>query len=205
MKTFIGADEQIDVFAYAVRMPVVLKYTSQLTLILALLTIVPIGVSIFFAEYTLTFRYVCIELLLLAFGLSLMRLPAPTHIQVNEAFAIISLTFIMFPFMITYPMMEYGLSFLDALFEAISGITTTGLTTVAQIEEKTKTFHFTRAWMQWYGGLGFVVLSVALLMRHNVAARRLVELESTSESIVTATQTYARRVIFISYEYLPVR
>ncbi|MCF6147542.1 MAG: TrkH family potassium uptake protein [Candidatus Kuenenia sp.] len=164
---------------------------------LALLTLAPIGVSLVFAEYPLTLRYVLIELFLLSYGLTLLRLPAPTHIQANETFAIIGLTFIFFPFLMSFPMMRDGLSFLDALFEAISGITTTGLSTLTCLEDKTRTFLFTRAWMQWYGGLGFVILSVALLMRHNIAAKRLIEPEPTTENLVVTTQTYAHRILCV--------
>jgi trk system potassium uptake protein TrkH len=60
-------------------------------------------------------------------------------------------------------MMSSGLSFLDALFEAICGVTTTGLSTKATLVGTPQTFLFARAWMQWYGGLGVVVLSLALV------------------------------------------
>ncbi|MBM4054551.1 MAG: TrkH family potassium uptake protein [Planctomycetes bacterium] len=164
---------------------------------LALLTLVPIGMSLIFAEYSLTLRYTLMELVLLSYGVALLRLPAPTHIQVNEVFSVIGLTFIFFPFLMCIPLMNDGLSFLDALFEATSGITTTGLSTLTTVEDKTRTFLFTRAWMQWYGGLGFVVFSVALLMRNNIAAKRLIESEPTSETLVTTTRTHARHVLYI--------
>lgn len=197
MKDFMGTDEQIDVFAYAVRKNVILKYTSQLALMLALLTLAPIGASLVFAEYPLTLRYALIELFLLSYGLTLLRLPAPAHIQVNEALSVIGLTFIFFPFLMSFPMMRDGLSFLDALFEATSGITTTGLTTLTCLEDKTRTFLFTRSWMQWYGGLGFVILSVALLMRHSIASKRLIEPEPTAENLMVTTQTHARHVLYV--------
>jgi trk system potassium uptake protein TrkH len=60
-------------------------------------------------------------------------------------------------------MMSSRLRFLDALFEAISGVTTTGLSTKATLVGAPATFLFARARMQWYGGLGTVVLSLALV------------------------------------------
>jgi trk/ktr system potassium uptake protein len=62
-------------------------------------------------------------------------------------------------------MMSSGLRFLDALFEAISGVTTTGLNTKAALVGAPATFLFARARMQWYGELGTVVLSLALVMQ----------------------------------------
>lgn len=64
-----------------------------------------------------------------------------------------------------FPIMGSGLSFSDALFEAVSGGTTTGLSTLTKVEGLSKTFLFGRAWMQWHGGLGIVLLSLALLFR----------------------------------------
>ncbi|GEM_PF-5622480 len=59
------------------------------------------------------------------------------------------------------------------MFEAVSAITITGLSMHASTEGLPRTFLFARAWMQWYGDLGVVVLSLALLLGHEMAARRL--------------------------------
>jgi len=70
------------------------------------------------------------------------------------------------------------------------------LTTVRHIEEMPQTFLFNRAWMQWYGGLGIVVLSVALLMGHHVTARRLAE-PVGAEGLVSTARTHAQRVLMV--------
>ena len=70
--------------------------------------------------------------------------------------------------------MTEGLTAIDALFEAVSGVTTTGLSTVSDLQQHSPGFLFARAWMQWYGGLGIVVFSIALLfLNKGIAARRL--------------------------------
>ena len=70
----------------------------------------------------------------------------------NEGMVVVALIFLLAPLLMTYPFMAAGLSFEDALFEAISGVTTTGLSTLATVQDKPASFLFTRAWMQWYGG-----------------------------------------------------
>lgn len=191
------ADDHIEALAYAVRGRVILKYTGQLGLMLAVLTVVPCGVALVLGDFALAARYAVVVGVLLVAGGLLVRLPAPERVQPNEALAITALAFVIVPLLMSFPMMGAGLTFLDALFEAVSGVTTTGLTTLASVEDKPAAFLFGRAWMQWYGGLGIVVLSVALLMGHTMAARRLAEPAYGGEDVVATTRTLARRVLYV--------
>ena len=79
----------------------------------------------------------------------------------------------------TIPFTDARLPLGDALFEAVSAITTTGLSTLASVEHLPRTLLFARAWMQWYGGLGFVVLSLALLAGQGGITRRFIDPEAT--------------------------
>lgn len=189
--------EQIKALSYAVRPPVLAKYLGQLAVVMGALMTVPLLVSVYFAEYFLTVRYVAIVGGLTALGVPLSRLRASAAIQGNEALAITGLAFILSPFIMAYPFTAAGIPYLDALFEAVSGVTTTGLSTLATVTDKPFTFLFSRAWMQWYGGLGIVVLSVALLMGHEAATRRLVGPELSNESLAVATRIHARRVLIV--------
>ena len=189
--------EQLKTLSYAVRPPVLAKYLGQLALVMSALVTAPLLVSVYFAEYFLTVRYAVVVAVLAAVGFTLSRLRAPAAIQSNEALAITGLAFILSPFIMAYPFTAFGLSYMDALFEAVSGVTTTGLSTLATVADKPHTFLFSRAWMQWYGGLGIVVLSVALLMGHEAATRRLVDPELSGESLAVATRIYARRVLVV--------
>ncbi len=181
---------------YAVRGKVILKYMGQLTLMLAALTLVPLGVSIYFGDYHLSYRYLIVIGLLCVYGFPTARLEVPGTLQINEALSIIALIFLVSPLLMTIPVMGSGLEFADALFETISAITTTGLTTVVDVQSRPKTFLFARAWMQWYGGLGIIILSVALFMRLSVATRRLTEPLST-ESFVSSSRTFARQMLVV--------
>lgn len=162
---------------------------------MASLALAPLLVSIWFEEYALSLRYAAVIVLLLVVGLPSLRLVQPSDIQHNESLAITALAFTITPLVMAYPMMGSGLSFVDAWFEAVSAVTTTGLTTVANLEQMPHTFLFARAWMQWYGGLGIVILSVAIVMNHHIALRRLINPEG--ESMVTTTRIYARRMLAV--------
>ena len=180
---------------YAIRYKTLFKYLGLLALMLACLACVPLTVSILFGEYALSKRYLIVIALLVVSGLPTLRLQHTTDIQYNESLAITALAFIIAPLIMSYPMMGAGLSFIDAWFEAVSGVTTTGLSTIADLSKMPDTFLFARAWMQWYGGLGIVVLSVAILLKHHIALRRLVN--PGGESMITTTRIYARRVLIV--------
>jgi len=180
---------------------VLAKYMGLLALMMASLAMVPMSASIWFGEYHFTQRYLTVIILLLIVGLPSLRLERPDDIQHNESLTITALAFMATPLVMSYPIMTSGLSFIDAWFEAVSAVTTTGLTTVANMERMPRTFLFARAWMQWYGGLGIVILSVAIVMNHHIALRRLVNPDG--ENMVTTTRTYARHVL-VAYVALTV-
>ena len=181
---------------YAVRWPVLGRYLGQLALVLSLLTLPPLGVSLFYAEYPITLHYLTVIGLLLAAGWPLSRLQAPDRIQSNEAMVIVALAFVLSPLLMSWPLTASGLTAMDAFFEAVSGVTTTGLTTLSTVQDRAHSFLFGRAWMQWYGGLGIAVLAVAIMAQHGLAARKLVE-SSGAELQVSSTRTYARQVLAV--------
>ncbi|HEY0634314.1 MAG TPA: potassium transporter TrkG [Gammaproteobacteria bacterium] len=181
---------------FAVRLPVVAKYLGQLGVMLALLNLAPLLVAIAHQEWSITLRLLVVEVVLLTLSLPAARLAPPQSLQGNEALVIVCGAFMLTPLLMTLPFTAAGLSFGDALFEAISAITTTGLSTQRHLEAMPQSFLFSRAWMQWYGGLGIVVLSVALLMGHHVTSRRLAE-PAGGEGLVTTARTHARRMLLV--------
>jgi len=182
--------------SYAARPRVVAKYLGQLALMLALLTLPPLAVSLLYGEYGLSLRLLAVIVVLAGFVLATRRLPAPQRVQTNEALVVVALAFILDPLLMSYPLAAAGLHPSDALFEAVSAVTTTGLSTLHHLQSAPHTFLFLRAWMQWYGGLGIAALSVALLMGHQMATRRLVE-QAGGESLVATSTVHARRMLAV--------
>ena len=178
---------------YAVRHRVIIKYLGQLAGMLAILALAPLLASIIYSEYEATLRYAVVITGLTVAALIARRQPVPASIQNNEALCITALAFMLSPLIMVYPIMASGLSATDALFESISAVTTTGLTTLVTVQNMPDTFLFARAWMQWYGGLGIVVLSIALLMQSGIVTRQLVDSVS-NESALTTTRSYAKRM-----------
>ncbi len=188
--------EGSDSLTYAIRLPVVAKYVGQILVMFAVLTLAPLATSLWYQEYALSVRFVPVIVLVLIVSVPLARLRVTTSLQYNEALVIVALAFVLSPLLMTYPLMAVDLEFLDALFESVSAVTTTGLSVLPSVDTQPRTVLFTRAWMQWYGGLGFVVLSVALLIGHHPAARRLAETVA-GENLVTTARIHARRTLVV--------
>ena len=64
---------------------------------------------------------------------------------------------------------------LDAYFEAMSGFTTTGATVLTDIDDLPRGLLIWRQLTQWFGGMGIIVLAIAILPRLRVGGRQLIE------------------------------
>ncbi|MED5324187.1 MAG: potassium transporter TrkG, partial [Pseudomonadota bacterium] len=86
-----------------------------------------------------------------------------------------------------------GLSYTDAFFEAMSGLTTTGATIITELDEAPPGILLWRALLQWFGGIGIIVMAISVLPMLNVGGMQLFRLESsdTSEKILPRTAQIA--------------
>ena len=81
------------------------------------------------------------------------------------------------PFLMTDSISD--LSFSEAFFESMSGLTTTGATVLSQLDELPKSILFYRQQLQWLGGMGIIVLAVAVLPLLGVGGMELYHAESS--------------------------
>ncbi|MEJ2098318.1 MAG: potassium transporter TrkG, partial [Deltaproteobacteria bacterium] len=72
------------------------------------------------------------------------------------------------------------ITFTDAIFESVSGFTTTGASILTDIESMSKGLLFWRSFIQWLGGMGIIVLSLAILPFLNVGGMQLYKAEVPS-------------------------
>jgi len=100
-------------------------------------------------------------------------------IGIKEGFAIASLGWIIAAAFGALPFMFAGTftNFIDAYFESMSGFTTTGATVMSSIEENPFSILFWRDFIQWLGGMGIIVLVVAILPTLGVGGMQLFKSE----------------------------
>ena len=98
-------------------------------------------------------------------------------LPIKESFAIVALGWFSVALFGSLPYILSGISPLDALFESMSGFTTTGSTILPVIEDYSKSLLFWRSFTQWLGGMGIIVLFLAILPKLAVAGRDLFRAE----------------------------
>lgn len=167
-------EERLEAVSFAARPAVVGRYLGELLMALGLLTALPAAVSLVFGEGLAAAALAAGAAVAFGLGALLRRIQAPDRIQTNEGMVIAASIFALAPLVaVAAFMIATRVGFVDALFEAVSAVTTTGLTTLASVDGQPRGFLFTRAWMQWYGGVGIVTLAMPLLGAGGLSARRM--------------------------------
>ncbi|MEW5921044.1 MAG: TrkH family potassium uptake protein [Bacillota bacterium] len=114
------------------------------------------------------FVYAAVLALSLGFVLR-YRNKMPQQISIKESFTFVALAWTISATVGAIPyLFSGGFTFIDAFFESISGFTTTGATIIKDVEVLSRDLLFWRSLTQWLGGMGIIVLFVAMLSRLGV-------------------------------------
>ncbi len=171
------------------------QITGKFVMYLGLLMLVPAVCTLFYPEDDLSAFLISALITSLA-GLALMvicRIPeTPTEIRRREGFLIAALCWVFASIFGAIPYYVYGVfaSPVDALFESTAGFTTTGATALASIEWLPKGILFWRNFTQWLGGMGIIVLGIAIFPRLFVGGAQLMGLETTGPT----TEKFAPKI-----------
>ena len=100
-------------------------------------------------------------------------------IRVREAFFLTIISWILISVFASLPFVfsSSNLSYSDAFFESISGITTTGSTVITNLNELPKGILIWRSLLQWFGGIGIIVLALAILPTLQIGGMQLLHME----------------------------
>lgn len=144
-----------------------------------LMTFIPIIIALYYHEWTCVLAFFAAGILSVALGDILHKsdkrsndLDALNDIKRSEALVVASLAWILFGLIASVPFLFNGFSFIDSLFEAVSGITTTGATILTSFDVP-KSLLFWRSFIQWLGGMGIIILFIAILPQFAVAGRQM--------------------------------
>jgi trk system potassium uptake protein TrkH len=171
-----------------------------LTRWLALSTVVPAGVAVGYGESP--WPFLGAGAIAGACGVAL-ELATRDHrrIGAREGFLVVSLTWVVAAAIAALPYLLAGEpqldSVVDAYFEGMSGFTTTGATVLTDNQELSRSLLFWRQLTQWLGGIGIIVLALAVLPRLRVGGRQLFESELPGpeiESLRSRIRDTARRI-----------
>jgi trk system potassium uptake protein TrkH len=126
-------------------------------------------------------------------GLWLVKIfPNAPELELREALVVTALAYLIFALIGAVAFLPVA-PFIDSFFEAMSGITTTGLS-VLDVEALPMSLLFFRAYSQWLGGIGIVVLSLVVLIGPGKTAHQLYATEFSKENLLGSVIETARLV-----------
>ncbi len=145
---------------------IVFHYLAKAMIIGASLFLVPAAVSLYYSETetALTFLLIAVCVALLFTPLAVLK-PKNKQMYAREGLVIVALMWILYPFVGALPFYISGEipHFVDALFESVSGFTTTGSSILSDVEALSRGMLFWRSFTHWIGGMGVLVLVIAIL------------------------------------------
>lgn len=118
-------------------------------------------------------------------GLLVLRKPADTKLYAREGFVIVSLSWVVLSLFGALPFMISGAtsSYIDALFETVSGFTTTGASIFGSVEDLPRCILMWRSFSHWVGGMGVLVFIMAFIPLSGAQNMFIMKAESPGPSV----------------------
>jgi len=106
------------------------------------------------------------------------------NLSLRQAFVLTTLSWVLMPGVAALPFVfaDLGLSYTDAFFEAMSGLTTTGSTVIIGLDQTKPGILLWRALLQWLGGIGIIAMAISILPLLQVGGMQLFRMESSDTS-----------------------
>jgi trk system potassium uptake protein TrkH len=163
------------------RFRVVLHVLSAVVIIFSVTMLLPLGIALGLGDGAETAYDEAILVTALAGGAAwLATRGASPQLQTRDGFLLVVLVWTVLPAFATLPLLIYlpSLSFTDAYFETVAAMTTTGATTLSGLDALPASINVWRGLLQWVGGMGIIVLTVAILPLLGVGGSQLYRAET---------------------------
>ena len=159
-----------------------LRILGLLLMLFSLTLLPPIGVSVVFKDGQIALFGAAASLIFGAgFASWIPTRRQKRELRIRDGFVITVLFWLVLGSAGSVPLAlsdQLNISITDALFESISGLTTTGATVIVGLDDLPKSILFYRQQLQWLGGMGIVVLAVAILPMLGIGGMQLYRAET---------------------------
>ena len=165
---------------------------GNLLVILGAFMLIPFFVQLIYDEKNSTFLSSASVTAFIGILLILTNLEENRKLNLQQAFLLTTLSWLSIAIFGCLPFLlsNLNLSLVDAFFESMSGITTTGSTIIASLDNSPKSILMWRAILQWLGGIGIIVMAITILPLLKIGGMQLFKKESsdTTEKILPKTR-----------------
>ena len=179
-----------------------------LLVILGAFMLIPFFVQFLYDEKSGAFLSAASVTAFIGILLVLTNVEENKKLNLQQAFLLTTLSWLSIAIFGCIPFLLAGinLSFVDAFFESMSGITTTGSTIINDLDNAPKSILIWRAILQWLGGIGVIVMAITILPLLNVGGMQLFkkeQLSDTAEKILPKTRevTLVISIIYLSLTF----
>lgn len=157
---------------------------------LGIILLPPAALAVLVHETTAAVIFSIVAAIVLCAGFVLYRLLPETELRSKEAIVLAAIFFPLSSIISAVPVyLITGVTYPDALFECISGITTTGLSVVPDVSDPV--FLFFRSWLQWIGGIGIILVVLLIFLKPGTSAFLLYETQSSADIVKPGVITTA--------------
>lgn len=147
--------------------------------------LIPLVTAVVYGEHCFFAILLSMAVCLAAGGLLIWKKPKNTELYSREGFVIVSMSWIVLSLFGCLPFVFSGAipSFTDALFETVSGFTTTGASILAEVENLPKAMLIWRSFTHWVGGMGVLVFIMAFIPLSGGQNIHIMKAESPGPSV----------------------
>jgi trk system potassium uptake protein TrkH len=166
---------------------------------LGVVSFLPFLVLIIFNEWSLILPMATAPLVFILLGYAISHIPhQDLEPSSSVTIAAVALSWLAIALIGALPFV-FGLhmSYVDSVFEAMSGWTGTGFTMITSLDTTPKTLLFWRSLTQWIGGIGIIVFGISLHRKTRTSLFRLYRSEGREEELVSASVSSSRRMWMI--------
>ena len=159
----------------------VIHIFSKVLMLYAFAFLLPLGISLALGDGAyLAYDEAILVTFFSGLFLWLVSRRGKKELQTRDGFLLVVVIWTVLPVFSTIPLLVYmpDLSFTDAYFEAVSGLTATGATVLSGLDGLPASINIWRTLMHWIGGMGVIVLVVAVLPMLGVGGRQLFKAET---------------------------
>ena len=159
---------------------VTVQVLGVLLLSFSLMLLPPIVVSVIYEDHLLgLFLWHLAAVTPLGAVLLIYSIRHSARLRIRDGFIVVAMLWFTLSFLASLPL-YFGadLSYPDAIFEAASGITTTGATVIVGLDALPRSLLFFRQEIQWFGGIGVIVSAIALLPMLGLGGMQLMKAET---------------------------
>ncbi|HSO83170.1 TrkH family potassium uptake protein [Thiocapsa sp.] len=190
-------------------LPSVINALGRLLLVFSLTYLLPIGCALVYRDGTFA-TFVTSLLACVAVG-ALLIVATRRHLRElksRDGFILVAAAWTLTAAIATVPLMLHEqLSFADAFFETMSGLTTTGATVMVGLDQVAPSINLWRHTLNWLGGMGIIVLAVAILPLLGVGGMQLLRAEvpgPIKDSKLTARIADTATILWTVYLWITI-